>query len=178
MTPQADDRIDKFENTVGGCMLPMTINFTISNVSASSELDGTKSVPTLVHRLSFIAHASDDTDIVLSDGTPMSSHQVHMQLISGLSSVEQLDRNLTSTDVGFLINVKQSTEKDPFIHGAIFWPGPLPYHLLQPGLGKHLRLTIEDMPDNGPWGEPVTWEAGRDHSLRISELSLGCFPSE
>lgn len=153
---------------------PLLVNFSVVSVSVSDEITISNALPTTRRRLSLVLRARIDTEIQLSSGELLESMDIHLSLVAGLASAQELATELTEEDIGFLIHTT-STYEPPFIHGAVLWPDVLlPYHLLAKGLRANVLLTISSLPQLLNHEEPHVWQSGRKELLRISSYSIGC----
>ncbi|UVS60028.1 MULTISPECIES: hypothetical protein [Nitrosomonas] len=66
---------------------------------------------------SLVLRPAPDTNMVLSSGEQLGDIEIHLTLSTKWRTANELDRDLTDDDVGFLAHT-QGERSEPFVHGA------------------------------------------------------------
>ncbi len=151
---------------------PMHISFRILGASMSSELEVRDGQTLAYSSLKLILLADSDTKIQLSSGEPLSDIEVNLTVSSRWHTPTELDKDLTSYDVGFLCHTRESNGK-AFVHGALLWPDePLPQYLLSENMNRRAQLVISSLPTLFDPSPAHSWGESRKHFLHVSSANF------
>jgi hypothetical protein len=125
-----------------------------------------------------VLRPSKDTEVLLANGQPLHTVDVHLRLVLGTFAPTSIARELDAADLGYLIQV-QGEESGPFVHGSAVWTDPQPpIHLLNRALAHTVRLELSNVPVALDWSEAFTWPFGREHIVRIGTMTISSFQPE
>ncbi|WP_430231954.1 hypothetical protein [Nitrosomonas communis] len=125
---------------------------------------------------SLVLRLAPDTNMVLSSGEQLGDIEIHLTLSSKWRTANELDRDLTDDDVGFLAHTQGERSK-PFVHGAaLLRDTTVVGALLSRGAEGRVKLVLPSVPIKEITDTSFVWGTNRPNMLRISHLELSAFP--
>jgi hypothetical protein len=155
-------------------IIPTGISLSVIRTVAEISLCVEGDTPRSSERFDLVLRASSDTNIVLSTGHRLADVDIHLMLSTEWRTAQELDRDLTISDVGFLTHTL-GERGEPFVHGIalLFNTNTAAVaSLLYPGVSGKVRLGLPTVPFEDRKDAPYVWGRNRPYMLRISHLAL------
>jgi len=102
---------------------------------------------------------SDDCGVVLSTGQRLSEVDVNLNFVCGQATPQELDCEMTSSDIGFLSHTDAGP---PFVYGMAILPESanlIP--LFSSGTNGLVSFRLRSFPARGSLDDPFFWESGK-----------------
>ena len=153
--------------------LPTCLYLSVIRVSASASLHGEGGTLRSSESLSLVLRADSDTNIVLSTGQRLATVEIHLTLSKQWRTAQELDRDLTPDDVGFLVH-NEGEHREPHVGGgALFLSSTaIANALLGVGTTGKVQFVLPSVPFSDKQTDPYVWGQGRPNKLRISHLDI------
>ena len=159
-------------------MFPTYLHLSVARASATMSLHSESGSAISSESFSLVLRAAPDTNVVLSSGEQLVDIEIHLTLSTRWRTANELDRDLTDDDVGFLAHT-QGERGEPFIHGAaLLRDTTVVGALLSRGTEGRVKLVLPSVPIKERTDAPFVWGTNRPNMLRISHLELSAFPIE
>jgi len=147
-------------------------SFNIIDISASMQLhiENEAVVPYEEYKLTLCA--TKNTNIVLDSGKHLSEVKVNFTLSSKFKAAQEIDRELTANDLGFLIHTQESNGI-PSVHGLVpLFDRSVLQNLFVQNAKGYITIDLPTVPFEDDKSKPFIWGKNRQNVLRINGLSV------
>ena len=159
-------------------VFPTGLNLSVIRVSATVSLHVEGDAPRSSESFSLVLRASRETNIVLSTGQRLADVDIHFTLSTEWRNAQELDRDLTTDDVGFLTH-SEGERGEPFVHGAaLLLNTTVVASLLRVGMKGKVNVVLPTVPFSDGTDTPYVWGRSRPNTLRISHLGVSVVRDE
>ena len=160
--------------------LAFSTHLNLSVVQASASMSHLSEDGILKSSESFflVLRATRDTNIALSTGEVLADVDIHLTLSTKWRTAQEIDKDLTIEDVGFLAHTEDERGK-PFVHGcALLSNTTVIAKLLSAGMDGTIKLLLSSVPISDRMGDPFVWGRHRPNMLRISYFEVSVLRRE
>jgi hypothetical protein len=158
--------------------LPTALYLSVLRVSANTSLHSDGGSLKSSESWSLVLRASPDTNVVLSTGQRLAAVDIHLTLSTKWRTAQELDRDLTPEDVGFLAHT-EGERGEPFVHGgALLSSTAIVNALLGADTVGKVEIVLPTVPFEDKKNNPYVWGRNRPNMLRISHLEVSILRGE
>ena len=157
---------------------PTHLRLSVIQASATMSLHGEDGISKSSESFSLVLRATRDANIALSTGERLADVDVHLTLSTKWRTAQELDKDLTNEDVGFLAHT-EGERGEPFVHGgALLSNTAVIAKLLSVGTDGTVTLVLPSVPITDKNDAPFEWGRNRPNMLRISHLEVSVLRGE
>jgi len=157
---------------------PKYLRLSVVQAVATMSLHGEDGISNSSESFSLVLRATRDSDIALSTGERLANVDVHLTLSTKWRTAQELDRDLSNEDVGFLAHT-EGERGEPFVHGgALLSNTTVIAALLSVGTHGTVTLVLPSVPITDKKDSPFVWGWNRPNMLRISHLEVSVLRGE
>lgn len=159
-------------------VFPTHLRLLVVQASATMSLLGEDGISRSSESFSLVLRATHDTNVALSTGERLSDVDVHLTLSTKWRTPQELDKDLTNEDVGFLAHT-EGERGEPFVHGgALLSNTTVVAALLSAGTDGTVTLVLPTVPITNKKEAPFVWGRNRLNMLRINHLEVSVHRGE
>lgn len=156
---------------------PTHLRMSVVQASATMSLHGEGGILKSSESYSLVLRATGAANIVLSTGERLADVDVHLTLSTKWRTAQDLDKDLTNEDIGFLAHT-EGEQGEPFLHGCALLSNTTVISALLSGTDGTVTLVLPTVPIADKKDEPFEWGRNRPNMLRISNLDVSILRGE
>lgn len=157
---------------------PTHLRLSVVQASATMLLHGDEGISKSSESFSLVLRATRDANIALSTGELLADVDVHLTLSTKWRIAQELDKDLSTQDVGFLVHT-EGERGEPFVHGGgLLSDTAVVAALLSMNTDGTVTLVLPSVLITDKKDAPFVWGRNKSNMLRISHLEVSILRRE